>query len=244
MKDDFLKDAATRSRVFKLAGISETAVQELIKDLAVEDSASIGYLTVPGEIQVKITVQHDSASLDSKLEAIAAKVQARLEEYIFSCDGEVIEDLVGALLRQRGLTIALAESCTGGLISARLTDLPGSSVYFKGGVVAYSNELKQSFLGVPPEVLEKHSAVSRETALAMAGGIRNRASSDIGLSVTGIAGPDGGAPDKPLGLVYIGLSAASGDLCGRYVFPGNRAGVRRGTVNAALNTVRRFLSKA
>ncbi|MDD4237162.1 MAG: nicotinamide-nucleotide amidohydrolase family protein [Desulfotomaculaceae bacterium] len=242
MKDELCKDEVARFRVFKLAGISEAATRELVRDLAVEDNASIGYLTGPGEIQVRITIQDNSANLDDKLEAISAKVKARLEDYIFVCDGEVIEDLVGRLLRQRGLTIALAESCTGGLIAARLTNTPGSSEYVKGGVVSYTNEIKEKLLGVPPDILEKHGAVSRETASAMAEGIRDRASSDIGLSVTGIAGPGGDTPDKPLGLVYIGLSTSSGVLCSRYVFPGNRNGVRQGTVNAALNLVRRFLS--
>lgn len=237
-----LKNSAVNYKVLKLAGISESAACDLLKDLAVEDKATISYLAGPGEIKVSITVPDNSAKSLDKLEAISAGVKARLNDYIFSFDGEVIEDLVGRLLRQKELTLATAESCTGGLIAARLTDLPGSSQYFKGGVVSYSNELKEKFLGVPRQILEKHGAVSRETALAMAEGIRNRASSDIGLSVTGIAGPGGDTPDKPLGLVYIALSAASGIQCGRYIFPGNRAGVRQGTVNVALNTVRRFLS--
>lgn len=237
-----LKNSTVSYKVLKLAGISESAARELLKDLAVEDKATISYLAGPGEIKVSITVPDNSATSIDKLEAISAGVKARLNDYIFSFDGEVIEDLVGRLLRQKELTLATAESCTGGLIAARLTDLPGSSQYFKGGVVSYSNELKEKFLGVPRQILETHGAVSRETALAMAEGIRNRASSDIGLSVTGIAGPGGDTPDKPLGLVYIALSAASGIQCGRYIFPGNRAGVRQGTVNVALNTVRRFLS--
>lgn len=237
-----LRAAAKNSKVLKLTGISESAARELVKDLVVDDNATISYLTVPGELQVSITLRDDSVILADKLEDISVKLKDHLKDFIFSCDGEVIEELVSGLLRQKGLTIALAESCTGGLIAARLTDLPGSSQYFKGGVVAYSNELKEKFLGVPPEILEKHGAVSRETALAMAEGIRSRASSDIGLSVTGIAGPGGDTPDKPLGLVYIALSATSGTLCNRYIFPGNRASVRQGTVNAALNTVRRFLS--
>lgn len=243
MKEKLRKDTVTKYRVFKLAGISESAAQELVEDLAAEEKASIGCLAGPGEVRVTITVQADSANLaDKLLEAISSKLKVRLRDYIFGCDDEVIEDLVGRVLKQRGLTITLAESCTGGLIAARLTDLPGSSEYFKGGVVAYSNELKEIFLGVPPDILKIHGAVSRETASAMAEGIRNRTSSDIGLAVTGIAGPGGDTSDKPIGLVYIALSAASGVLCSQHIFPGNRLSVRQGTSNVALNTVRRFLS--
>jgi len=240
---EILKGAVTRYRLFRLAGISESATQELVKNLALGENASISCMPRSGEIQVTVTVQDANTNLADKiLEAISVKVKERLRDYIFSCDDEVIEDLVGRLLNQKGLTIALAESCTGGLIAVRLTNLPGSSTYFKGGVVAYSNELKNKFLGVPVNILESFGAVSSETAVAMAAGIRSRAASDIGLSVTGIAGPGGNTPDKPLGLVYIALSAASGAFCGQYIFPGNRTGVRQGTANVALNTVRRFLS--
>jgi nicotinamide-nucleotide amidase len=243
MKDELRKDDATRNRVLKLAWISESALRELVSGMAVGENASIDCLAAPGEIQIRLTVCAGSAEIADKLLAtISEKINDRLREYIFCCDGEVIEDLLGMLLRQKGLTIALAESCTGGLIAARLTNTPGSSEYFKGGVVSYTNELKENFLGVPPDVLEEYGAVSGQTASAMAEGIRNRASSDIGLSVTGIAGPGGDTPDKPLGLVYIGLSTASGVLCRRYIFPGNRTGVRQGAVNMALNIVRRFLS--
>lgn len=230
--------AATNYKTFRLAGISEAAVRELLKDLVVDNNTTISYHNLPGEIQIKIM----SGDTTGNLENISANVKNRLKDYVFSSDGEIIEDLVGELLKQKGLTIALAESLTGGLIAARLTEVPGSSQYIKGGIVAYSNELKEKLLGVPPDILEKHGAVSRETASAMAYGIRNRASSDIGLAVTGIAGPGGDTPDKPLGLVYIALSAASGILCDRYIFPGNRTGVRQGTVNVALSTVRRFLT--
>lgn len=232
-----------RKRVFKLAGISESAARDLVKDLTIGENADIDYLAGPGEIQVGISMRDTGADTAGKiLETISEKVNDRLKDYVFASDDEVLEDIVGSLLRQKGLTIATAESLTGGLIAARLANTPGSSEYLKGGVVAYTNELKKKFLGVPPDILDLYTAVSRETALAMAEGIRTRASSDIGLSVTGIAGPGGDTPDKPLGLVYIGLSSASGTLYARYVLPGNRAGVRQGTVNTALNMVKRFLS--
>jgi nicotinamide-nucleotide amidase len=234
------ENTVINNKVFRLAGISESAARDLVNSLIVEDNITISYLTIPGEIQVSITVRDNSVK--NSLEIISDKVKSVLNDYIFSYDGEVIEELVGRLLKLKGLTIALAESLTGGLIAARLTEVPGSSQYLKGGVVSYTNEIKEKFLGVPSQILEMYGAVSKETATAMAEGIRKKASSDIGLAVTGIAGPGGDTPDKPLGLVYIALSAASGVQCERFVFPGDRTGVRQGTVNMALNTIRRFLS--
>lgn len=241
MQDELRNKQITGQKVLRVAGISETAARKLVEGLNLKDNVTINFLAIPGEIKVSITVQGDSAESAGKLETVSAGVEARLKDYIFSYDNEVIEDLVGKLLRKKNLTIALAESLTGGLIASRLTEVQGSSQYVKGGVVAYTNEIKEKFLGVPFEILNTHGAVSKETAIAMAEGIRSRASSDIGLAVTGIAGPGGDTPDKPLGLVYIALSSTRGSLCNRYIFPGNRTGVRQGTVNMALNMVKRYL---
>ncbi|OPZ75477.1 MAG: Nicotinamide-nucleotide amidohydrolase PncC [Firmicutes bacterium ADurb.Bin456] len=149
--------------------------------------------------------------------------------------------VVGRILKASGLSISVAESCTGGLIAARLTDIPGSSEYFTGGVVAYSNALKMSLLGVPKSTLDLYGAVSKETAVAMACGIRELTSSGLGLAVTGIAGPGGGSPAKPTGLVYISLASGDETICEEYRFPGERADVRCSTVDAALNLVKQFL---
>jgi len=232
----------TSSKVFKLTGISESSVQDLVKDLGGQGNPSITYLARPGEVQVRVTALAQSKEQAEEMVAeLSEKVRRRLDDYVFSCDEEAVEYAVGKLLLKTGMSLSVAESCTGGLIGARLTDVPGSSEYFMGGVVVYSNELKQSLLGVPPEIIEQYGAVSRQTAVAMAEGVRNLARTSLGLAVTGIAGPGGATPAKPRGLVYISLASADGTSWKEFRFPGERSAVRRGTVNAALNMVRNYL---
>lgn len=231
-----------RYRIFKLTGISESAVQDLLKDMGGQGNPGIAYLAKPGEIQVRVSARGAvSAQVEKLLEDFAGKVRIRLEKHIFACDDDILEDLVGKLLLAKGLTIGVAESCTGGLIAARLTDIPGSSAYFKGGIVSYSNEMKNRILGVSMEILNSYGAVSKETAEAMAVGVRAAAGADLGLAVTGIAGPAGGTAAKPRGLVYIALAAGPITICREHHFPGIRMAVRQGTVNAALNMVRQYL---
>ena len=152
-----------------------------------------------------------------------------------------LEEKVGQLLTDRGLTIATAESCTGGLLGHYLTNVSGSSLYVLGGIIAYSNAAKIGLLGVNASTLEAHGAVSEPTALEMARGARARLGADLGLSTTGIAGPTGGTPDKPVGLVYIGLSAADGERCERHVWGGDRLDNKRLTVEAALGMLLDYL---
>lgn len=152
-----------------------------------------------------------------------------------------MEAVVGQLLGQRGLSLAVAESCTGGLIGHRLTNVPGSSAYVKGGVIAYSNDVKEKQLGVRAETLRQHGAVSEETAIEMAEGVRQLTGSDIGLAVTGIAGPDGGTADKPVGTVCFALSAADAAYKRRYQLWGNREWVKVLSSQVALDWVRRHL---
>ncbi|MDD3654185.1 MAG: competence/damage-inducible protein A [Desulfotomaculaceae bacterium] len=231
-----------RHKVFNLTGISESAVQDLLKNLDGRINPSITYLARPGEVQVRVTAHAASVELAEKMVAeLSEKVQSLLKDHIYGYNGEAVEHAVGKLLLQKGMFLSVAESCTGGLIGARLTDIPGSSAYFKGGVIAYSNELKKSILGVAPELLDQYGAVSKPTAVAMAEGIRKLTASSLGLSVTGIAGPDGGTPAKPRGLVYIALATGEGTFCQEFQFPGERFAVRRGTVSAALNMVRHYL---
>lgn len=234
--------AFIKYRVFKLTGISESAVQEQVKDLGGQGNPGIAYMVKPGEIQVRISAYAGSAEKAEKMVVeLAEKVRSRLEDYIFGCDEEVLEEEVGKLLTAAGLSIGVAESCTGGLITARLTDIPGSSAYLKGGVVAYSNEIKNKSLGVPCDILERYGAVSKQTAVAMADGVRKTIGSHLGLAATGIAGPGGGSPGKPRGLVYISLSDGDDIFCREYRFPGDRLAVRQGAVNAALNIVKHYL---
>ncbi|MCG9968172.1 competence/damage-inducible protein A [Pelotomaculum terephthalicicum JT] len=234
----------TRVKVVRVTGISESAVQDLMKDLGGQGNPGITYLASPGQVQVRITARAANAEQAEKMvEELSEKVNCRLEEYIFSYGGEKLEHIVAKQLLDKGMSIGLAESCTGGLIAAKLTDVPGSSGYFTGGVVAYSNEVKKAILGVAPETIDRHGAVSKETAVAMAEGVRNLIHASLGLAVTGIAGPDGGTPVKPRGLVYIALASERGTSCHEYHFPGDRLAVRMGTVNAALNIVRAFLQE-
>jgi len=145
-----------------------------------------------------------------------------------------LEERIGAILTARGLTLVTAESCTGGLVGHRLTNVSGSSSYFLGGLVAYSNRLKEQLLGVSPATLEEHGAVSEATAREMARGARQRLDADLALSVTGIAGPTGGTPRKPVGLVYVALSSATGEVCQRHLFEGDRLEVKQQSADAVL----------
>jgi len=149
---------------------------------------------------------------------------------------------VGELLRQRHLTLAVAESCTGGLLGAYITNIPGSSSYFEGGVIAYSYEAKERVLNVPAGVLERHGAVSPETVMAMAKGVRQLLQADLALAITGIAGPAGATPDKPVGLVYIALASAQGEECRRYVWGGDRWQNRERSARAALELLQEHLA--
>ena len=162
---------------------------------------------------------------------------------MFSRAAAPIEEIVLSLCRERGLTLATAESCTGGLVAARLTSVPGSSDVFLGGVVSYANEVKSSALGVPAEVLESFGAVSAETAAAMASGARERLGADLAVSVTGIAGPGGGSAEKPVGLVYLHASGVGADRAADFVAPGDRETVRTRAAVAALHLVRKLVTE-
>ncbi len=230
-------------RIFKLTGISESAVQDLLKDLGGQGNPGIAYMAKPGEIQVRISARAaDDEQAEGLLEELSGKIKLLLDKYIFALDEEILEEQVGKLLLENGLTLGTAESCTGGMIASRLTDIPGSSEYFKGGIVSYTNEVKNRVLGVGQEILNTFGAVSGETAGAMARGAREKTNADLGLSVTGVAGPGGGTAKKPRGLVYIALAAADKVICREYHFAGSRAAVRQGSVNSALNLLRQYLT--
>ncbi len=154
---------------------------------------------------------------------------------------DALEIVVGRLLKQRGMTLAVAESCTGGLVSHRITDVPGSSVYYQGSVTAYSNEIKERVLCVQPGTLEQHGAVSAQTVREMARGVRDLFRADVGLAVTGIAGPDGGTPEKPVGLVYVALAAADGERVERFVWNGDRWDNKARSAEAVLHLLLRYL---
>jgi nicotinamide-nucleotide amidase len=177
----------------------------------------------------------------SDLEDLSARIQEALGDAIFSTHNESMEEVIGRQLRESGRTLAVAESCTAGMLGMHITRVPGSSSYFMGGILCYSNASKVELCGVLPQQLEKHGAVSAEVAEAMARGVRNALHSNIGLSITGIAGPDGGSPEKPVGLVYIGLSDGKHTESRHRIMPGDRESIRERSTYLALSWLRRFL---
>jgi nicotinamide-nucleotide amidase len=237
-----------RRRVLKIAGRAESQVDEVaqpiytpLADAAVPIETTI--LAAPGQIELHLSARGtDVKVLDDALESGVARLAGALAPAVFSVDGRTMEAVVGDLLKARGWSIAVAESCTAGLLLGRLTEVPGSSAWVLGGVVAYANDVKTSFLDVPGELLELHGAVSEPVAVAMASGVRRKLGADVGIAVTGIAGPDGGSEAKPVGTVVI---AASGtiDAVKTFRFLGDRQMVRLQSVVAALDMVRRKTSE-
>ena len=195
-----------------------------------------------GQIELHLSVRHtSSADAAAILERATSQVLGVLGDVVFSTEGRRLEEVVGELLAARGLWVAAAESCTGGLLTSRLTDVPGSSRYVGTSVVVYANDAKTALVGVPPALLEAHGAVSEPVAVAMAEGIRARAHADLGLGVTGIAGPAGGSPEKPVGTVAVALAVAGGTRVRTFRFFGERESVKFQASQAALDMVRRHL---
>ena len=193
-------------------------------------------------VQVKLRATgEDEAALTAILEDGATLVRERLGGHVVAGDGETIDTTVARLFRETGMTLALAESCTGGLVAGRITAIPGSSAYFLLGAVTYSNDAKERLLGVSPALLAEKGAVSAEVAKAMARGARKLAGSDLALAVTGIAGPEGGSPDKPVGTVFIALADRTGCSAKGYHFSGDRDRIRTITAVTAMDWLRRRL---
>ncbi len=246
----FILERVPRKRVIRtvslnLFGPCEAEVDELLAGIAMpERGLTLGIcVTFPW---MKVTLCGEADSLDAVtgiLDPAVRAVRERLKEYCFSSDEVSMDDAVAELFRDRDLTLSLAESCSGGLIAKRITDIPGSSRYFCEGVVTYSNAAKTRLLGVPAELLNSSGAVSSECASAMAKGVRLASGSDLGLATTGVAGPDGGSDDKPVGTVFISLAAADGCWTKRLRFSGNRDEIRTLTTWTALDWLRRYLLK-
>lgn len=231
------------SKVLRTFGLGESALEERIHDfILAQNNPTLALLARSGEIHVRLTAKGETAELAHQLiSEMEPKIRERIGEFIFGTDEQALEQVVGVLLKEKHFTIALAESCTGGAVAARLTDIPGSSAYLKGSVICYSNEVKTGLVGVPAATIQEKGAVSPETARAMAEGIRQRLDATIGVGITGIAGPDGGTADKPVGLVYIAVAGPKGTIVEEQRFAGQRSGIRTRSVNAALNLVRRYL---
>ncbi len=229
------------SHVFQTFGISESALDELVAGCVAADEGRIAFRAAFPQISVRLTVHGPPAIAPARLQRLAARLRERVGAYAYGEGDTTMEAVVGALLKERGCTLAVAESCTGGLIGHRLTNVPGSSAYLKGAIVAYANEIKQHSLGVAAATLQEHGAVSEGTAVEMARGVRQALAADLGLAVTGVAGPDGGTPDKPVGTVCFALVAADVVHRRRYQLWGTREWVKLLASQVALDWVRRHL---
>ncbi len=228
-------------RKLSIFGLTESRTDELAAPIYTKyKNPSTTILFKDGQIELHLTAQaKNEVEAEKLLDELDGKLDDVLEEYIYSRRDESLEQVVGNLLKLRGYTLATAESCTGGLLAGRITDVAGSSEYFLEGVVSYSNQAKTRILGVPAEMIEKYGAVSEQVAGAMAKGVRKPANSTFGIGITGIAGPGGGTESKPVGLVYIGIADDSNVTVRKLIFPGDRQFIRTLAVNSALDLLRR-----
>ena len=234
-----------RQRILKLYGLTEPKIAELLKDLPGRDEKVIlGFYPHFPENHITISLRgHDEPTVMGELDRMEKEIRNLVGAHIFATGNQRMEDVLGEMLTQRGQTISVAESCTGGLIGNLLTNSPGSSNYFLGGVVVYSNQAKADLLDVSQQTLEKFGAVSDQTVREMAEGVRSRLKADIGVSVSGIAGPDGGTKEKPVGTVHIGLAVEKEVFSGKYRFWGTREQIKLNSAMMALDWVRRYLNE-
>ena len=228
-------------RVLRFYGAGESTVAQALAEAGGEgDGVSATICARDFEIHVDLFAEPEARG---RVDELAGELTGRLEPYLFALDERPVEELVLDLCRERGLTLAVAESCTGGLVAARLTSVAGSSDVFRGGVIAYANEVKAGELGVPEELLERYGAVSAEVAAAMAAGARGRLGADVALAVTGVAGPGGGTPEKPVGLVYLHAEGPGDARALELSLPGDRSAVRARATVAGLHLLRQLLSQ-
>ena len=239
----------TLHRTLRTTGIMESVLFEKVADLietkgsgTAEDKLSVAFLPSMMGTSIRLTVVTRVREQGQRtLAELEAKIIERAGKYIYGFDDDTLPQVVGKLLKEKGKKLAVAESCTGGLLGKMITDIPGSSEYFIGGIIAYSNELKQKLLSVPEDIIQKFGAVSEECARAMAHGAVNNLGATIGISVTGVAGPDGGTAEKPVGLVYIGLAAPGKLTVKQYNFGKERDRNRDRSAISALEIVRKHL---
>jgi len=231
------------TRELKITGLGESQVDARVAPIYKRYSdVETTILAGAGEIQLHLkTRSHSLEAAQERVDELAGKIEEEMGDLVFSDNGDPMERIVGYFLGMRGATLAVAESCTAGLIAERITSVSGSSRYFLGGAVVYSNALKTAFADVPPDLIQKHGAVSSEVAGALANGIRQRCGSTFGLGVTGVAGPTGGTPEKPVGLVFHGLATEDGTEVIERNFPGDRKRIRWFASQQALDMVRRKL---
>ena len=234
---------AIRKVFLRVTGQTESGLDALIAPVYKKyPNVATTILAATGDLQVHLRARCDTAAeAEALLAEVSGPIESLLGAQLYSKNGDPLEVVVGNLLRARNATVAVAESCTGGLLGARFTSIPGSSQYFVGGFITYSNELKREMLGVSTETLESFGAVSAETAQAMAVGARERTGSTYAVSITGVAGPDGGTEEKPVGLVYMAIAGPEGPVVTHRQFIGDRERIRVFTTQAALDLLRRRL---
>lgn len=231
------------SRVIKIFGIGESKVETMVSDMLLSKNPTVAPLIGNGFVTLRITAKSDDVQKAKKMiDDIEASLRKIFGEYIFGVDDDTMESIVLNLLKDKGFTLSTAESCTGGLLSEKITSIPGASEVFKFGAITYSNESKENILGVSGEIIRRHGAVSEETAREMAMNVKNISKTDYGLSITGIAGPSGGTIAKPVGLVYIGLAYKDEIYVKKLISNGNRDKVRLNSAMHALDMLRRHLT--
>jgi len=231
-----------RSRLLKIAGLGESSVEERVKGLMSGSNPTVAPYASLGEVHLRITAKAaDEPEAEALIDGMDRRLVELLGDSIFGRDAETLESVAVRRLTEKGLTLGIAESCTGGLVASRITDVPGCSAALLAGVVVYANEAKTKLIGVPSEMIAARGAVSEEVAGAMAEGIRSASGADIGIATTGIAGPTGGSAEKPVGLVYMALSDRSGTVVQRQQFSGTRVDVKLRSSQALLDMLRRAL---
>jgi nicotinamide-nucleotide amidase len=234
--------SVVRAKLLRTFGMGESSLDAELVDIAASGDVTLGFRTAfPDNYLRPVARAASAAQAEAKLAEVCAAIRKRLGALVYGEGDETMQSVVGRLLREQGRTLAVAESCTGGLVAEQITEVPGASAYFRGGVVAYANAAKTELLGVPAALLEQHGAVSEPVARAMAEGVRARLRSDLAVATTGISGPDGGTAEKPVGLVYVALARSEGTQAAGFVFPLDRTRHRQLTARLALAWVRRAL---
>jgi nicotinamide-nucleotide amidase len=231
-----------KHRMLKVYGLSEPSIAEVLRNLPRKE-VILGFYPQFPENRITISLRgEDEPRVESEVDFVEKEIRSLLGPHVFGAGSQTMESVVGEMLAQKGLTLSVAESCTGGLISHLLTNVPGSSDYFQGGVTVYSNQSKVDLLGVSPETIRKHGAVSDEAVREMAEGVRRKLKTDISIAATGVAGPAGGSKEKPVGTVHLGLNSEEKTVSQKYRFWGNRDQNKLNSAMMALDWVRRYLN--
>jgi len=242
LKKRFALQGVIISKVLHTYGIDESLLEETIKDFIISQSnPTIALLARKGEVIIRLTAKSDTAiNAEHLIAGLEKQLRQRIADYIWGLDNDTIEANIGKILTQKQLTIALAESCTGGLVTSRITDISGSSNYLMGSIVCYTNKIKTDIIGIPPQIIMDHGAVSHQTASLLATNIRQKFNATIGMGITGIAGPNGATPTKPVGTVFIAIDGPLGIQCKEYTFNGQRTDIKYRISQAALHMLRQY----